>query len=111
MSCNHLYWYLYAGMSRSERTYTSPGLFAVGPGRFSVSGVRTTRLMLHGQASAMYSTANAGISLTDGTLSFAIASAVAVTVAAPPAQVQIVSTLNTKRSRRPFNTPSCEPVA
>ena len=29
-----------------ERTYVSPGLFAVGPGRFSVSGVRTMRLIL-----------------------------------------------------------------
>lgn len=29
-----------------KEAYVSPGLLAVGPGRFSVSGVRTTRLIL-----------------------------------------------------------------
>lgn len=33
-------------LERRRETYVSPGLLAVGPGRFSVSGVRTTRLIL-----------------------------------------------------------------
>jgi len=51
-------------LTKHFRTYMSPGLVALGPGKFSVSGVATMRLI--------------------GSCSWAIAKAEATTVAAPP---------------------------
>ena len=64
-------------------TYVSPGLLAVGPGRFSVSGVRTTILILEAVMSKRVG-ACFGRHDTHGTLSLAMASTAADTVAAPP---------------------------
>jgi len=63
-------------------TYTSPGLFALGPGRFSQSGVTATALILtriKGEHVQHVCSRD-----THGSWSFAIANIEATTVAAPP---------------------------
>ena len=63
--------------------YTSPGLFALGPGRFSHRGVTTTRLML--TEDYVMHVFKLGVAYrTYGRQSFAIARAADTTAAAPP---------------------------
>jgi hypothetical protein len=62
----------------------SPGLLALGPGMFSVSGVNTTRLMLQIRKLVVKRMQKAIVLETHGNFSLAMASADETTVAAPP---------------------------
>ena len=70
---------------RVDWTYISPGLLAEGPGKFSVSGTTTTRLILqYFSVGLKYNQDRRNT--TYGTFSLAIANAAEQTAAAPPAQ-------------------------